>query len=850
MDGKSSRRGEATSAGGMSAVPLSRLHLVEQVVTKLADAKEGTSVVRTTALVGVGGAGKSTIVKLLRDSLNRANVPVALVVLDAASSRSPLRLLGDVARQIDRNEFAEFLRAITAYQEKSDLLRQREYQDIVVQFKEGMAKYAAIHDPVVLMLDNLEAIGHAYRRWLVNTLEAASENIRLVVSTRDISHVKSPYIVELLPFKLNDIVEISKLESLKLSGDELVRIERLTGGNPLRVQTVFQAVSEGFDIATVSDEKFETFIDQRIKDLPRSDRLLLTAMAIARLRFDLEFISRFMAAGYGISEADFVRLDRFPFVTRRDGGIGRKLHDDFVGWISSLQSYRPLDERQFIEYAISEYYDPKILATDDDGLRRQLVSEKLAYTLRVDPQSGLAGLIEQVTAALSRFDFDRTESLLATSEQNALPEEISIRIALLRAEYLLKKYDSKSSIELLESLSDKVRVASNPSLQARYLELTARCTANPVPIPHGDILRAVDLLREASLVCEMEELVEERRTIHFALATALRSAGQSQTALDNFEVAFDWSCRARDSQLAVRCLDERVQTLRLMQDLPSARLALDESYRYRVEHNVSEAKGITDYYAGNIYRDSNDFVNARVRYENAQAFLIESGDDNTLCCLYADWAWLEYLDGSLSSARERQMESFRLATAYRFGTELAEHWHTMFHLERDAGELSKAYEYLDMGLAEAKRSSNMYMILDCSMHSAQRALFQGDTATIEYIVEEMEAYERRGCGIRVFRGRTLVILGDAYYRDNRHSEAYDQWREGLVIVAKFGNSRSNVELFDDIFGAVEEQLRHVVSVYGLAGSLKRLWAEEELHTEFPAITSMCNDILANSGGER
>lgn len=849
MDGERSGQAAGADATAAEIISTTRRRVIERIGHAVLAGVDTVGAGKTIALVGEGGIGKSRLAAELVRDLRRSGVPAALVALGTTASRSPLRLLATVAQQLDRAQFADFLRLVLAYYDKSDSLRRREFNEIVGLFRRRLADFAEAAGPVVVVLDNLDGIGVDYRRWITSTISTVAPGVRTVVSTRDIRLIESAHVVELSPFTPHDIDLLLVRSGVPAVDDEFGNtISAITGGNPLRVVTVIQAITEHPALEIRPEEGFEEFLRRRLALLPYVDRLLLGAMTNAKARFTRDIFARTLERRYDITVDVFLGLARLPFVIEGEAAVGYRIHDEFIAVVGKSPACRVLDTTQFLHDLLTEYYDVEVLTAYDSGLRRQLSSERVAYRLRVNPLDGLGDLQREVGIALDRFDFDSAESLLSTAEQTPLAETVFLRVSLMRAEYLLKKYDSLSATEVLDVIASKVRQSPDAVVRAKHLELMGRCVANPVPIPHGDILEAVSLLRESALLCDLDGLSDQVRLTAFWLAMALRSAGQSSAAISNFEKAYMSAAEVGDHTMAVRCLEEQAQTYRLMQDLPSARLLLKASHTYRVEWNVSEGKGMADYYAGNIYRDSGDFGLARERYESARAFFGESGDDNGLCCLCADWAWLEYLAEDTAKARALQIESFRLASAYRFGAELAEHWHTMYHLERDAGNLTQAYEYLDMGFVEAKRSSNMYMILDCSMHRAQRALAEGKVSPIEYIVEEMEAYERRGCGIRVFRGRTLMVLGEAYFRQSRPSDAYDAWREGLITVAKFGNSRTNVELFDDIFDDVRQRLAEVVAEYNMAPSLKHVWMREGLDDEFPSVTRMCDEILEQGRG--
>jgi hypothetical protein len=52
----------------------------------------------------------------------------------------------------------------------------------------------------------------------------------------------------------------------------------------------------------------------------------------------------------------------------------------------------------------------------------------------------------------------------------------------------------------------------------------------------------------------------------------------------------------------------------------------------------------------------------------------------------------------------------------------------------------------------------------------------------------------------------MLILGDCMSNAGSLNEAIDWWMNGLIIVAMHGDSRTNVELFDDMVSLRAEKL--------------------------------------------
>ena len=95
------------------------------------------------------------------------------------------------------------------------------------------------------------------------------------------------------------------------------------------------------------------------------------------------------------------------------------------------------------------------------------------------------------------------------------------------------------------------------------------------------------------------------------------------------------------------------------------------------------------------------------------------------------------------------------------------------------------------------------MILDCLNHQVQRYYQEKRFSLVPGVIEEMERIEKQGCKIRVFRGRARLVQADIYFDNGNYAKALQEYFDGFVTVALYGNSRTNVELFEDLFNKTE-----------------------------------------------
>ncbi len=111
----------------------------------------------------------------------------------------------------------------------------------------------------------------------------------------------------------------------------------------------------------------------------------------------------------------------------------------------------------------------------------------------------------------------------------------------------------------------------------------------------------------------------------------------------------------------------------------------------------------------------------------------------------------------------------------------------------------------------------------------------------------MEEYEKKGCGIKVFRGRAMLIEGDISFDERDFYQALAFWIEGFSIVALYGNSRSNVLLFEDLYrmrkGKIEKCINECRRRKFDFNVLKeKFWSDESIQKQF---TYFIKELEAN-----
>jgi len=338
-----------------------------------------------------------------------------------------------------------------------------------------------------------------------------------------------------------------------------------------------------------------------------------------------------------------------------------------------------------------------------------------------------------------------------------------------------------------------------------------------------------------------ESSAEYRLTrAYFSLANSYVRVGQSELASQMYMYA---EKHATTNIQKVYIMLERSRMLRLQQNVPDSLVPLLQCEGLMRDLKVN--KGKYYYYYGNTMRDLNDFELAEEKYIAALDELISGADDFTLAELYFDYSWMEYLRSehvNFEKVFQLLELGWELSKKRGFGTEYSEYYHIKYEIGRDLKDFEKAYADLLKALKYAKEYSNIFIILDCLNHRAQQMFAQGHYSSIPGIISEMMKYERTGCGIRVFRGRAQLVLGDVYFEGADYKRSLKEYKEGFCIVALYGNSRSNVELFSDLFysSSIEgglsrlNKLKVIIDALGSSAKrqLKAYWDKHRVSREF------------------
>lgn len=408
------------------------------------------------------------------------------------------------------------------------------------------------------------------------------------------------------------------------------------------------------------------------------------------------------------------------------------------------------------------------------------------------------GFVEQLINELESYlNIILEEVVTQTKKEDKLKWEYVLQIA--RAEVELSKYHAKEAVAIYEELKRKplYKAALYKSLAE---DIFARALINPCTVNRDETPSdAIKIISHSLKNIEPSKLNSRLVKSYYWLGNAYVRSGQN----DKAQTAYDFALSKSQTDIQkVMILLDMSKMVRLQQDVEKALEPLQKCDV--LMENMKKNRGKYYYYKGNIYRDLDDIETAIIYYDKAFKELADGDDNYTLCELNLDFAWLQYIRDDMEKIDIKEVEKYldegwRYAKEYQFGIEYSEYHHILYEIQNYLGDYPNAYRNLDQAIDFAYQYSNIYMILDCLNHRTQRYYREKKYDDIPGVIQEMERIEKSGCKIRVFRGRAKLVQADIYFDRGDYEQAIQEYFDGFVIVALYGNSRTNVELFDDLY---------------------------------------------------
>jgi len=774
-------------------------------------------------LIGSEGCGKSTLLRLLADDLNSSCI--SLTDFTNPVCRSRLGLAVSCAdRGILSNDFqkhASIARKKGTIDSISDALN-----DFVTDLKN-----LPNHEYYILLDTVTESICTQIH-WLVDILNGIP-NIKIIAASNEDD---LPLPSSFLRYKLDRIDE----EGVKILSSILPQehdslsfynyLEKESGGNGVLLSLLLWAVERNGAVCEFSLEK-EKFIKKVIDQFSEKEREVWMVCSLAKKRVSAEII-RLMLDVESVSIFNSYVVNA-PFLSVVNGVVsGYRLHDVASKVLLNVLDITLEKKRSLYEKLEKDIYPILMMKCESSDAWAELHLEQLSYSLMYDQYRGVKELYVKFLENSISGNMYVADSLvrLLDSINSVEREPAPLLRSLLQAEREIIFHETDKAFNIINNIT-KLRIdLESEDVRVRYCLVKAKCATGPSPVKSLPIF---DIITELEAFYSMSNKLEDELEfeVGIELAKSLQIVGQNDKALKVYRNIRQLDVKTLNK---VRSFEEESNLLRLMQNLDESEKIIGQGFGLRVGEQI-EADGVSIYYLANIERDRDHFGEASDLYTRAEGLLIDSGQIYHRCALYGDAAWMYYLDGNTQKFEEYLEKYYHIASSYNFMREISEYWHMKYHSKIDEGDKSIALSFLDRALEHSFQYGNVYMQLDCLMHKVQHSVEENDLISSVDELKKMEELEEKGAGIRVFRGRAIIYLGDLYYKRNVFAKCFYNWKVGFELVAEFGNSRTNVELLTDYVEDRKEKLHEVMTACNMSP-----WPTEDVFDKLPALKAAFN----------
>ncbi len=822
------------------------------------------------SVVGKSGIGKTRLLEWARNYATLNNIFVTPVLdLGTTENRSKLSLLIKIADSLSDNSgtFNAFFNAVKEYEIAKDIEKNYRFEILQDVFIKSLGEFSK-NSTTLILLDTFETTQNQGGNFpLSEIIPKFTGNIGIILAGRNTIEIALENKFELLlkPFNIEEVRELARgIYSARgcdfdLDDGIIYRIHSRALGHPILVTLAIEWMLENFipDELLATNQLFEQSLVQflpKLRDRQESNAIL--TMATADRRFD-EDVARILMKSDEVNEL-FSNLLRFSFIKHRvdNGKNVFSLHDEMRRLINRYVDFSGQFKDELRKSLVKEFYYPRISLSKTKLERQTLVTELIHYLSFFNTQQAITLFNTELQKSISEYEFDYADLLLREISSTFseiedthpyyITREYKDWIEIGKAELYNKKYKPQDAKTILDGLY--LRVASfTPEMKYRLYSNIGAAMINPSTTLEANLFDAIYYWQLALEESKSDALRHFRGEVLYHLAGTHVLVGQHDDALRIFDDALDFARKNQDKVLEAKILNELGKLYRIRMEPNLAKDPIEESMAIRKAIGDEKNLGINYYYLGNLYRDLDNFDDAINFYQMANASLLEIGDQNALCELYCDMSWFYVLSEKWDLAAHYNLLSQQIADKYLFGREISENMHIMYHLEMEKENFDLAFDYVKKAYEVAKKYLNVYMILDCLMHLAQRAYRDEEFYMVPQILSEMESLEKIGCGIKVFTGRTINVQGDCLYAQNLYEDAFESWKSGFSIIALHGNSRTNIEIFDDHFNSREQKLKDVMIFCGRKKieEFRDYWRENIIKKgfSFHQIIDLCNSAL-------
>jgi tetratricopeptide (TPR) repeat protein len=843
---------------------------------------------RVLTLQGAGGIGKTKLLEKLQEqvSQNKQFITTGLIDMQAMSNRSAISFLQTIAYSLnlaskEKNEqfFLSFFESVRNYntakaQEKNSL-----YEPLIQSFLNSCLELSK-ETPILIVLDTFESVqAIKMGKWILDLLPRFTGTIGVIIAGRQdiqISGVKFLRL-EVGKFSSKEIDELGKKifdargigTDYDLTQSVIKSLEHLTDGRPILAILAIEWIIERVDpeaIISIKKELFESEIIQYLHILDKENfeiHLAIVIMATINKRFNANFLGSITDWETDKCLKICTELAKYSFVKviSNENVLEQTitLHDEMLRLVNSyITTYPESIKNKWRQKVVEKFYNREIGIVVNPQVRQTLIAEKLNYQLRYAPIEGVQFFDLQISNAIDGYEFEFCDLLLSEANDSNLnlnKKQLDI-IELNNAEMLIKNYQPFDAKAILDRLILSFNAEQDTEYLSRVTEGLGACIANGATVIETNITEALDMWKESLKICKKKKLDERVAIILYNLGYGHDLLGQHEEALFFYGESCQMARALGKQKLLTTTLDDMGRLKRKRYEVPESLELFQESLAIKEEVNDTKSMGTSYHYMGDAYRDLDNFPEALKWYERAEKARKKVSDSYGLCVLYGDIGWLYLLKKDWSNATKYTNKSyFDYAIPFHFGREMAEMEHSYYHIELEVNGLDSALPWIEKSFVNAERYSNTFIYLDAAMHLIEAAYERQEYDKIPHYYKKMDELDQKGCGYRMFKGRSANILGDIAYDRQNYSDALDYWLEGFTIIAIHGRSRSSVLSFDE---HLQNRLSSIIDAFARAGfekvqQFRSHWSNtildegkpETLADEYPIFIDLCNNVIGD-----
>jgi len=818
---------------------------------------EALVIIRDKAILnifGVGGIGKSCLLNELIQQARQKNDIFIVGPFDFGEieNQSRIGFLINIAEQIDKAKFSNFLNEISTYYAIDSTERLGYWTRI---FETFMQCYHEVYSSKqkVLVFDTFELIEERdLGQWIINEfIPHLINSTSFIISGRskliNINSIKTTYL-ELNTLSKNECLDyfnnlFSQHGLGAISQSELDTLFSLSEGIPINL-----AIAANWYIESNrklnpkwTKESFNFSAVAWIRNLDNpQESIILLAMAAFNVRFNPYLVSELLSIDVEQAQNLLKGLARFSFTKVNNRGSVFGLHDEMRNLIQTHITL-PVDTMVALANKAFHYFENQLSLTNSE-FKDDLIAKSIYFLLIANPDSGRKKFEQQFNNYLLSNKIDQARLLLTISEGllvTGFPHEKN-RTDLAYAQILVAEWHSQQAQEILERIEQIESVESNIKLKILFLITKARAL-----ILSAKPLLALEVLNKALKINNGLSDKPFSADIYNLLGSTCQSIGQYDKALMYQENAIQIAQYSRDKGAITIALQHQAETFRRLGRVGEAIEYTEQSFliaNKMADENIEFQALLTK---AKVLRDEWQFDTAeKIFLDLLHHLKIGHISRPWSASIYNEMAWLYFLKKDLNLAEKYAQESLSFCKSFHFISEQPSALHTLLHIEMEKGNYSESEVLISKCYDIAKNVVDYFFVFNALEHKAEIAYIKRIYEKLYEYEGEMNKYKKQGYFFPLFNGRLKIRIGDILFENQEKNKALKYYLQGFVLVAEAGitSSPKRIEAdFDRIDKRFDEL--NIDETKKWVSRFKKTWTQKGFDVKFPRLISICNLAL-------